>query len=174
MSQQELGFKDKLVDVIRHPRVYQKEYKRFIKFALVGAFGAIVDFTTFNVMLYIFNNIYHLPIVWKPFGIAINWELLVANTIAVSIAIISNFTWNRLWTFPESRTRKKRKQLIQFALVNIIGLMLNNLILLVAHALLVPYMGEGSLTNNAAKAVAIGIVLFWNFGANRLWTYRGL
>ena len=23
-------------------------------------------------------------------------------------------------------------------------------------------------------AIAIGVVLFWNFGVNRLWTYRGL
>ena len=27
---------------------------------------------------------------------------------------------------------------------------------------------------NFAKALAIGMVLFWNFSANRLWTYRGL
>ena len=25
-----------------------------------------------------------------------------------------------------------------------------------------------------ASAVAIGVVLFWNFAANRMWTYRGL
>jgi hypothetical protein len=27
---------------------------------------------------------------------------------------------------------------------------------------------------NGAYVVAVGMVLFWNFAANRLWTYRGL
>jgi putative flippase GtrA len=91
----------------------------------------------------------------------------------VSAAILSNFTWNRLWTFPESRSRKKRRQLPQFALVNFIGLVINNIIVVGIDALLINYIGE-PWSYNIAKAVAIVIVLFWNFGANRLWTYRGL
>jgi putative flippase GtrA len=27
---------------------------------------------------------------------------------------------------------------------------------------------------NLAKITAIGVVLFWNFGINRIWTYRGI
>jgi putative flippase GtrA len=30
------------------------------------------------------------------------------------------------------------------------------------------------LSYNLAKAFAIGVVLFWNFGINRIWTYRGI
>jgi putative flippase GtrA len=30
------------------------------------------------------------------------------------------------------------------------------------------------LAYNLSKAVATIIVLFWNFGANRLWTFRGI
>jgi putative flippase GtrA len=89
------------------------------------------------------------------------------------VAILSNFVWNRLWTFPESRTRKKRKQLPQFALINIIGLLINNLIVVGLDAVLAPYISE-PWSYNIAKAIAVGVVLFWNFGANRLWTYRGL
>jgi putative flippase GtrA len=101
------------------------------------------------------------------------WHLLWANTLSVSVAIISNFVWNRLWTYPESRNRKKRKQLPQFVLVNLIGLIINNLIVLGVHLLLIQHFSE-ILSDNLAKAVAIGVVLFWNFGVNRLWTYRGL
>jgi putative flippase GtrA len=93
--------------------------------------------------------------------------------VSVSVAILSNFTWNRFWTYPESRTRKKRKQLPQFVLINIVGLLINNLIVVGLDALLVPHIGE-PWSYNLAKAVAIGVVLFWNFGINRLWTYRGL
>ena len=86
---------------------------------------------------------------------------------------ISNFIWNRLWTFPESRSRKKRKQLPQFALVNVVGLIINNLIVVGLDALLVPLLGE-PLSYNVAKMFAIGVVLIWNFGVNRVWTYRGI
>lgn len=133
-----------------------KELSRFVKFAIVGAFGAIIDFGLLNLL--------------RGY---LGWPLLWANTASVSAAILSNFTWNRLWTFPESRTRKKRKQLPQFVLINLIGLVINNVIVVGLDAVLVPYIGE-PWSYNLAKAVAIGVVLFWNFGANRLWTYRGL
>lgn len=135
---------------------HPKEFNRFMKFAMVGALGAIIDFGLLNLMRGVFG-----------------WSLLWANTLSVSVAIASNFTWNRLWTYPESRSRKKRVQLPQFAVVNLMGLLINNVIVLGLDAVLVPHVGE-PLSYNIAKAVAIGVVLFWNFGINRLWTYRGL
>ena len=133
-----------------------KEFRRFAKFAVVGAIGAIIDFAFLNLLKGYFG-----------------WPLLYANTVSVSVAILSNFIWNRLWTFPESRSRKKRKQLPQFALVNVVGLIINNLIVVGLDALFVPLLGE-PLSYNVAKMFAIGVVLIWNFGINRLWTYRGL
>ncbi len=146
----------KFLEVILHPERHRKEYKRLIKFAMVGASGAVEDFTLLNVGLTVFG----LP-------------LLVANVISVSAAIVNNFTWNRLWTFPESKTRRKRVQLLQFATVNGTGLVLNTSIVLLIDYFLNPIIGD-PWSPNIAKACAIGIVLFWNFGMNRIWTYRGL
>jgi len=158
-----------MIDTITQFRqTHPKEFARFIKFAIVGAIGAIIDFTLLNVSLYVIEN----GLGWNLLP-AINGNLLLANTISVSAAVLSNFTWNRLWTFPESRSRKKRRQLPQFALVNFIGLIINNIIVVGVDALLINHIGE-PWSYNLAKAVAIVIVLFWNFGANRLWTYRGL
>ncbi|MBE7553873.1 MAG: GtrA family protein [Anaerolineales bacterium] len=153
--------------------IYQsrpKEFNRFVKFAMVGAFGAIIDFGLLNLALYVIRNILQWDLLA---GFNINGNLLIANTLSVSVAMLSNFIWNRYWTFPESRSRKKRTQLPQFALVNLIGLVINNLIVIGVDYLLFPYVGE-PWSYNIAKAFAIGIVLFWNFGVNRLWTYRGL
>jgi putative flippase GtrA len=148
-------------------QTHPKEFSRFIKFAAVGAIGAIIDFTLLNVNLYVIDSLG-----WNLLP-TINGNLILANTLSVSAAILSNFVWNRLWTFPESRSRKKRTQFPQFALINFIGLIINNLIVVGVDALLVSQIGE-PWSYNLAKAVAILIVLFWNFGANRLWTYRGL
>lgn len=136
----------------------RKEFERFIKFAVVGAFGSVVDFTVLNLLVLLAG----IPPLW-------------ANPFSFSAAVLSNFTWNRLWTFPESRSIKKRKQLPQFALVNILGLGINQLIFALVLHRVTPFLGLGHpLDYNLSKLLAIGVVLFWNFGVNRLWTYRGL
>ena len=137
-------------------RENEKELVRFFKFALVGTLGAIVDFAVLNFLILSVG----LPKFW-------------ANTCSFSVAVLSNFTWNRLWTFPESRERPLRKQLPQFALVNLAGLAINQAVFLsLDHYVFGPLVGE--LGYNLAKAVAILLVLFWNFGINRIWTYKGL
>ena len=133
-----------------------QELVRFLKFATVGAFGMVVDLTVLNVM----HKVFGLP-------------LLVANSISFSVAVVSNFTWNRLWTFPESRQRPIAKQLGQFAIVNIIGLAINNLVLWTVFNLIKGFIPD-PLNYNLAKIVAIGVVLFWNYSVNRAWTYRGI
>jgi putative flippase GtrA len=50
---------------------------------------------------------------------------------------------------------------------------MNNLVLMGLHRVLQHYVPD-PYDYNLAKMCAIGIVLFWNFFANRLWTYRGL
>ncbi len=62
------------------------ELVRFGKFAVVGAIGAVVDFSILNLGI-------------QVFGLA-KW---LANTFSFSAAVLSN-TWNRLWTYPESQS----------------------------------------------------------------------
>jgi len=133
-----------------------KEFVRFLKFASVGMIGMVVDLTILNVM----HKVFGLP-------------LLVANTISFTTAVISNFTWNRLWTFPESRERPIGSQLGKFTLVNVIGLAINNMVLWVAFQATQQIIPD-PWDYNLAKIVAIGVVLFWNYSVNRAWTYKGI
>lgn len=136
-----------------------REVRRFLKFAIVGTIGAVVDFGVLNVLILVFG-------VPKAY----------ANLVSVTAAILSNFTWNRLWTFPESRERAVHTQFTQFLLVNLVGLLINQFVFLnTDHYLFEPVFGvDAPLAYNLAKACAIVVVLFWNFGANRFWTYRGI
>lgn len=135
----------------------QNEFQRFLRFAIVGAVGAAVDFGVLNIMI-----------------LGFGWTEFFANLLSVSCAIISNFTWNRLWTFPESRERPLHTQFGQFVLVNLFGLGINQFVFLTSNALVFSRFIGSPLNYNLAKAAAIIVVLFWNFGANRLWTYRGI
>lgn len=145
-----------MVQITEFVRSQPREARRFIKFAIVGAFGAVVDFGVLNLLVLAAG----MPKVW-------------ANTCSFTAAVLSNFTWNRLWTFPESRERALGRQLVQFAVVNVVGLGINQLVFLnLDHYVFSPMLGQ--LGYNVAKAIAILIVLFWNFGINRIWTYRGI
>ncbi len=150
-----------------------KELERFIKFAIVGAIGAVVDFIVLNIMKIIFEQM-GLGIGWHV-GLSPNQiQLIAANSISFTTAVISNFTWNRLWTFPESRNRPIVPQLLQFATVNVLGLIINTIILVTMdHYVFSLFFGH-RVSYNLAKAFAIGVVLFWNFGINRIWTYKGI
>lgn len=136
----------------------RKERERFLKFALVGALGAVVDFVVLNLLVQL-----------------LGLSPLYANPFSFSAAVISNFTWNRLWSFPESRERAVLSQFGQFALINVVGLSINQLIMWLMLTYILPLTAiTHPLDYNLAKAIAIGIVLFWNFGINRVTTYKGL
>lgn len=135
-----------------------KERERFFKFALVGAIGAVVDFFVLNLLV-------------QMMGLSPLW----ANPFSVSAAIISNFIWNRFWSFPESRQRPILPQFMQFASINLVGLLINQMIMSVMLIYVLPMLEvPHPFDYNLAKAVATSIVLFWNFGINRITTYRGL
>lgn len=134
-----------------------QELTRFVKFAMVGTLGALVDFGVLNLLVLVFG-----------------WDEKYANLVSVSCAIVSNFVWNRVWTFPESRDRSVHTQFGQFALVNLIGLGINELVFLTTDALIFSSLVAHPLDYNLAKVVATIVVLFWNFGANRRWTYKGI
>lgn len=147
------------------PEDRRAEMQRFAKFATVGLLGSLTHFTILNVLV----QLAHSP------------ELL-ANAIGFVTAVVQNFFLNRRFTYPESRSRDARRQLGQFFLVSFIGFFINMAVFSTVLWFLEPItdrwvtdprMGH-FLGYNGAYVVAVGIVLFWNFAANRLWTYRGL
>ena len=153
-----------------------KEAERFTKFLFVGTWGFIVDFGTLTFLVEVVG-LPELVAENTPFSATVG--LVLANTISFSLAVISNFTLNRYWTYPESRGKRKRVQLPQFTLVSVIGLAINNLIL----ALTTPLFNELLLSLPIslglggyipAKVLATVVVLFWNFFVNRYWTYGNI
>ncbi|GAB4524291.1 MAG: hypothetical protein Fur0018_07740 [Anaerolineales bacterium] len=142
-----------------------RERERFLRFATVGVTGALVDFGTMNLL--------------TRFG---GLPLVLAGTISFAAAIANNFTWNRHWTYPDSRSKPLVQQLLQFAMVSILGLGIRLPILTYVKPVLlalftrlpfsVPFFSAEFLSNNGTLAIAVVIVMFWNFFVNRFWTYN--
>lgn len=143
----------------------QKERVRFFRFAVVGSFGALVDFTTFHLL----RELLGVPPIW-------------AQGVSFTAAVTSNFIWNRYWTYPDSRSKPILNQVLSFFVVNIIGLAIRTPVFTLLEspfrklADLIPFLPVGIFTvdflgYSAALAVAVVVVMFWNFFVNRYWTY---
>jgi len=91
--------------------IRNREVERFVRFAVVGSVGTVVDFT----ILVVLKEVVGLP-------------LLLANTTSYLAGVANNFTLNRLWTYPEARAKAVWRQFAQFLMVSTAGLILNNLI----------------------------------------------
>ncbi len=141
-----------------------KERTRFLRFAIVGAIGAVIDIAIFNLLIAVFSV-----------------DSLAAQAVSFSVAVLSNFTWNRLWTFPDSRSKHIAHQLVQFVIVSVIGLILRTFIFNAIEPVLINLSGQILPPNtlspvtaghNLSLATVIVIIMFWNFLVNRYWTYN--
>lgn len=135
-------------------RLQPKELQRFTRFLTVGALGTFLDFGLLTLL--------------KAFGL----PTLVANSASFTAGVINNFTWNRLWTFADAKGSDWRKQLAQFLLVSLAGLALNNAIVLLLEAPLGQLFDQPDYGYLPAKVIATGVVVFWNYFANRYWTFN--
>jgi putative flippase GtrA len=97
-------------------------------------------------------------------------------------AIVSNFLWNRFWTYPDSRSKNVSKQVVQFIVVSVIGLAIRTPLFAGMERILITFL-ERNLPkpffvtptfagHNIALAIAVLVVMMWNFFANRYWTYN--
>jgi putative flippase GtrA len=147
----------------------RQEFIRFFKFAVVGAFGAVVDF----VVLAVLERFVHPP---APID---TWWSSIAVGISLSTAIVSNFIWNRYWTYPDSRSKPLVKQFVQFYVINILAYIIRGPIMLL-ETVFAGWLGRwfalesetaATLGTYMAWALGVGIAMFWNFFINRIVTY---
>jgi len=140
---------------------------RYLKFGLVGASGTVV-----NVVVLYLGHEYLFQAFEAPQG-----KPYASLALAIAVATINNFTWNRMWTWAD-RVEAQRAaaldaidvaaptlgaQLLKYALASWFGIALQyTLTLWLAH--LVHYM--------LANVIAIVIASVSNFLANDRWTFR--
>ena len=148
-----------MTTILTNPR----ERTRFLRFMMVGAVGTIIDFGVSNLLIHVFG-----------------FSLVLAGSISFICAVFSNFTLNRYWTYPDSRTKAIHHQLAQFTLVSVIGLGIRVVTLAILEPIVYGFVQTTSIpfdlsakvvADNLTLGMAIAIVTLWNFFANRYWTY---
>ena len=141
----------------------KQERIRFLKFAFVGVTGTIVDFGLMNLLRLAFD----VPLIW-------------AQAISFTVAVFNNFLWNRFWTYPDSRSKAAHRQLLQFFLINVVGIAVRTPLITWLDRVILGMLDRGAvslpleyfvISQNLALALSVGVIMLWNFFANRYWTY---
>lgn len=123
----------------------RNNWEQLAKFCVVGGVGYVINLGVYAVLLHA------------------GLHYLLAATGSFLVAVTSNYTWNRLWTFRDRR-RGVAAQGVQFLLVSLASLGANLVVLNILISL-----GAGKLVG---QAVAIILVTPLNFVGNKLWSFR--
>ncbi|MHB1116251.1 GtrA family protein [Sideroxydans sp.] len=135
---------------------------RFLKFGTVGVSGIVVN----QGALYVMQE--HVFQVQSVAG-QVDWLLLNASlSVAIFLATLNNFFWNRLWTWKDRVELHHRPWLVQFGQYTLacgvsIALQFMFTNLLAPH---VYYL--------IANFIAIGVTSVVNFLLNDIWTFGRL
>ena len=119
---------------------------QIIKFGLVGLIGMGIDF---SVTGFSKEKLY--------------LDKYIANSFGFCVAVIFNFVLNRAWTFGMADTLFAT-QIIKFTVVSLLGLLIKN-------ALVYCFTRYTKNHFYLLKLAAIGIVFFWNYFANAIFTF---
>ncbi len=144
-----LGIKDIVEFILNAWWIRFDSSKTFIKFAIVGSSGVVVNLGAFTCLIYAGINKY------------------LASPVAIELSIISNFMLNNYWTFAERNTRDKfHIKGLKFNTVSLLSLCISYSVF-VGLSLLLPYMAP-----QIAQAAGIVPAMMINYFLNAYWTFR--
>ena len=119
--------------------------RQLVRYGMVGGLGTIYDYLLFTVL------------------VSVGVDKIIANTTSFIFATLLAFIGHRAITFKHRKTNSK-KSLAKFFVVNTSGLLLSNLILIIA----VDYLGQ---TTNIGKISAIVITVIILYLINSVWSF---
>jgi len=111
---------------------------RWFRFGVTGGINTAIDLSVFALCRY-----------------ALEWGLLVSNTLAFSAAVINSFVMNKRWTFGDGRSGHALWGMAaRFLIFTLMGLGLANGSIWAAAHIMPDYL---------AKCVSIAVTMVWNY-----------
>jgi len=145
--------------------IQRRGFRQLIKFAIVGVSSTVINLLVLYLMLRLLHG-----------------HRYISTSVAFLVSVINGYHWNRTWTFKAAQAKALHTQFGQFFLVNLVGWGLDLLIIYLASTpierqlhLLETAWSPAKIERVAvlaAQLVATALIVFWNFFANRLWTFK--
>jgi dolichol-phosphate mannosyltransferase len=148
-GQSKLGLNDIIEFIMNAWWIRMRALRTFLRFAVVGASGTIVNLGMFSALLHANLNKY------------------VASPVAIEVSIVWNFFLNNYWTFKERRTRDRtRIKGLKFNLVSLASLGVS-FTTFIGMSLFFP-----RISPQIDQLVGIVPAVLVNYFLNSYWTFR--
>lgn len=115
-----------------------------MKFGVVGVIATVIDFGVMNILYY-----------------GLGLDILIANTSGFVISLIFNYLASMKYVFAHKEGMSCRREFVIFVVLSVIGLVLNDGIVLALKS------GLG-LEANLAKICATALVMVYNFVTRKI------
>jgi putative flippase GtrA len=139
---------------------------RYIKFGLVGASGTVVNLAVlYTAHEYLFRAIE--PAGSKPYA---------SLALAITLATLNNFTWNRLWTWSDRVKLLEQAEGVSPVSLRLLGTEFGQYVTASGFGSALQYgltlLLTGYMDYRLANIAAIVVASVSNFLANDRWTFR--
>ncbi|MFA5827935.1 MAG: glycosyltransferase [Candidatus Shapirobacteria bacterium] len=125
--------------------------QKFVKFGLVGGFGFIINIVGAR----LFKSALLRP------GSNISFINGLSNALAAEISIISNFTWNNMWTFSNEKITNINQLISKFITFNLSSVLTGIIIPSVIIAMLTTFFGDRLFLYQVIAIFGLTIPLNW-------------
>ncbi|MBI2355655.1 MAG: GtrA family protein [Candidatus Doudnabacteria bacterium] len=133
---------------------------QFIRFAIVGAVNTLLDFAILNLLS------------WAT-GIYEGNGIIPLNVISFTVAVVNSYFLNKAWAFKDRASEEQGKKFTLFLIVSVIGAIINTATVRIVSTNIDPMFGlSQELWLNAAKVIATGLSLVWNFIGYKVFVFK--
>lgn len=122
--------------------------EQFMKFGVVGIIAFFIDYGV-------------LMLLSQGFGV----DAVLSAGISFCVSVVFNYVASMRFVFTHRDDLSRSREFFIFIILSVIGLVINELIMLAGVAAL----GDSALTVTITKLVATVIVLVWNFFSRKKW-----
>ena len=126
--------------------------EQFMKFGVVGIVAFFIDYGV-------------LMLLSQGFGV----DAVLSAGISLCVSVVFNYVASMRFVFTHRDDLSRSREFFIFIILSVIGLVINELIMLAGVAAL----GDAALTVTITKLVATVIVLVWNFFSRKKWLDGG-
>lgn len=141
-----------------------EDYKRFVKFAIVGFSGAIVNILIFETFMFLFSSLADSP------------RILISNVIGIIVSIFSNFLLNDRWTWGDRKKISFLNRLIKFytaasfaAAVQLAGTWASTIYFWSSFTLV---LKNHNFSPTLGLMTGIALGMFINFATSHFWAFK--
>ncbi|WP_321972040.1 GtrA family protein [Paratractidigestivibacter sp.] len=126
----------------------RKLIEQFLKFGVVGVIAFCIDYGV-------------LMLLSQVFGV----DPVLSAAVSFCVSVVFNYIASMKYVFQRRDDMSRQREFIIFIALSVVGLVINELIMLAGTAAL----GSGAIAVTLTKLVATAVVMVWNFLSRKKW-----